>query len=102
MKRFLTVTILVVMLSASGCDWFSKSHPKMVEVWPVYSIPKQPKLDIPESLVPGKSPELDAAIKNMYTEMQYIETLKIIVETHNAAATAHNQQVGQALGIGQK
>jgi len=98
MKHVLLAILLVVALP--GCSIFSNSHPKMVEVWPVYQIPAQPKLDIPPTMVPGKSPELDSAIKNLYTVIQYTETLKIIVETHNTAARAHNRQVENNLGIG--
>lgn len=98
MKRILLSVLLIVALS--GCDWYSKSHPKMAEVWPVYKMPAQPKLDIPSTVVPNKSPELDSMIRNVYTLTQYIETLQIIVETHNTAAKAHNQQVESGLGIG--
>lgn len=97
MKKFLLVLILVV---TPGCAIFSPSHPKQSEVWPVYQLPTKPQLDIPATVVPNKSPELDAMIRNVYILTQYVDTLRIIVDTHNAAAKAHNQDVETGLGIG--
>lgn len=97
MKKLLLVLILVV---TPGCAIFSSSHPKMAEVWPVYQLPAKPQLDMPATVVPNKSPELDAMIKNVYALTQAVDTLRIIVDTHNAAAKAHNQAVEAGLGVG--
>jgi len=101
MKKILLSIILLVALT--GCEPFSKTHPKMAEEWPVYSsIPAKPQLDIPTGIVPNKNPELDKMIKNCYDLTVYADSLKIILDTHNTAATAHNVKVKQDLGIGQK
>jgi hypothetical protein len=99
MRHFLIVALLIMVLP--GCDFFSKSHPKMSEVWPVYRVPEQPKLNIPETIVPGKNPEVDAMTRNLYNTISYADSLKIIVETHNQAAKAHNRDVEAQLGINQ-
>lgn len=100
MKRILLSIILIVVLP--GCEPFSKSHPQMAEVWPVYSVPAQPKLDIPAGIVPNKNPDMDKMIKNMYDLTVYADSLKLIIETHNTASKAHNTKVEQDLGVGQK
>jgi len=98
MKR--TLLMLLILIALPGCSWTGGKHPVMSEVWPVYQVPAQPLLDLPATIVPGKSPELDVMLKNLYDTTRYADTLKIIVETHNQAAKAHNQQVEQDLGIG--
>ena len=100
MKKILLSVLLVVILP--GCEPFSKTHPQMAEVWPVYEVSAGPQLNLPATIVPGKNPEVDLLIKNLYDTKVYAETLKIILSTHNSAATAHNKKVGQDLGIGQK
>lgn len=74
----------------------------MAEVWPVYQIPQRPKLSVPSNIVAGKNPELDSTIRSLYDATAYAGTLELMVETHNAAANAHNKKVSQDLGIGQK
>ena len=97
MKKLFLIACLVLL---PGCSVFQGPHPKMAEVWPVYRVPGKPALTIPETIKTGESPELDAMIKNLYDTINYSESLKIIVETHNTAAKAHNQQVEQDLGVG--
>jgi hypothetical protein len=94
------VILVALLLVTPGCNWFHKDHPRMAEVWPTYQIPAQPRLDIPTTVTPGKSPELDSLIRNLYNTIQYCETLKVIVNTHNSAAKAHNQAVETGLGVG--
>ena len=99
MKQLILAVLLVVALP--GCTVFSGSHPRMSEVWPTYRAPERPQLHVPDTITPGKNPELDMTVKSLYDVLSYADSLKIIVETHNAAAKAHNQAVETDLGIGQ-
>lgn len=99
MKKILLV---ILILALPGCEPFSKVHPQMAEVWPTYEVPAGPQLNLPATIVPGKNPEVDLLIKNLYDTKTYAETLKIILSTHNTAATAHNKKVEQDLGLGSK
>jgi hypothetical protein len=62
-------------------------------------VPSRPKLNVPNTVQAGKSPELDDMIRNVYTLSQHVETLEIMMETHNSAAEAHNKKVSQDLGV---
>jgi len=96
MKRaFLLVAMLLVF---PGCNWFGGKHPKMAEVWPVYDTPKKPVLKM-DGIKVGQSPELDKMIKNLYDTIGYADALKIVIDTHNKAAKAHNHLVEQELGL---
>lgn len=89
----------VLSLLLTGCEFYS-SHPKTAEVWPTYSsLPAKPKLDIPSTVVPNKNPELDSMIRNVYNLTAYADSLKIIIDTHNAAAKSHNAKVEQELKL---
>lgn len=97
MKHTLLIILLLTVLP--GCNLFGTTHPQMSETWPVYTIPDKPKLNLPATVVPGKNPELDVTIKCLYDVITYADSLKIIIDTHNTAAKAHNQQVESDLGI---
>lgn len=100
MKKLMLCVLFAVALP--GCAWFSDKHPQMAEIWPVYDRPGRPILDIPDSVVPGKDPNVDKLIKNLYNSLKYAESLEIIIDTHKKVAEAHNESVRNSLGVGKK
>lgn len=91
---------IVLAVCLPGCAAFGPEHPRQSEVWPTYSVPVKPQLDMTGVVVPNKDPVVDKLVRNIYTLTRYAESIKIVVETHNAAANARNGKVENDLGIG--
>lgn len=101
MRKLLLASILFLSLSGCAAPWAPHSS-QPNEVWPVYTLPQQPLLNIPAAIKPGQNADVDIMIKNLYDTTSYATLLRIIVEKHNELAKAHNASVEQALGVGRK
>lgn len=94
MRRLLCVLALCL---ATGCSWHTPVQDNVFR--PIIKVVPRPTVDIPPSIVDGKSADLDFMIDLSFKLAKHIEYLESLIGLYNEQARAHNAELRRRLGL---